>query len=124
MTSRGLEDGFSDLVHEVTERKSIAPAKRPASRVRSPRDTAALLLAAVLCLGLGACRTLSEQDVALIQVSRATFAADAADPLLPPQARQIALDAHDVLSVLEYSATGRDVPADVRARLHDSEAAR
>ena len=114
-TLAGQERALRARVHLVTRHGNAGPA--PARRAAPPGGPAACVAIAALALLGGGCRSLSAQDVALIRTARAVNAAHAQDAALPAEARAIALDAHDVFCVLDYSATGEPVPEDVRTRL-------
>lgn len=76
-----------------------------------------MVLVALVSWLLAGCRALSTQDVDLIRQGRAVNAAHAADVRLPTEAREIAQDAYDAFCVLDFSATGTQIPDDVRARI-------
>jgi hypothetical protein len=80
------------------------------------RRFAAFAVVASALFAVG-CRTLSDQDIVLIRTARAVNLGHANDAALPTEARAIAQDAYDAFCVLDYSATGEDVPADVRSRI-------
>jgi hypothetical protein len=111
--------GIDGRLHERV--KAVTEPDKPRSRRRTAPPPVSGILAVLALSLLAGCRTLTAEDVTLIRTARAVNAAHAADVTLPPQARQIALDAHDVLCVLEFSATGHPVPAEVRERLHEGE---
>lgn len=95
------------------ERRLAARARARVEHARRSPLPALLLLLALA--PLGAC--VPAQAVRLLEVEQAASAGHAADASLPRQAREIALDHHDVCAVLLEVLDDRPLPPGTAARI-------